>query len=53
MFLSEEWLDYEKQLGFRPVINGTVEEIRAGYNALSDSIGAKLPAHDASLQVGM
>ncbi|KAI1335925.1 alpha/beta-hydrolase [Xylariaceae sp. FL0016] len=51
MYLADEWLAYEKELGFRPLISGSVEEIRAGYNTLSDSIAAKLPAHDPSLKV--
>ncbi|KAL2018284.1 hypothetical protein VTK56DRAFT_988 [Thermocarpiscus australiensis] len=51
MYLSEEWLSYERKLGFRPVITGTVEEIRAGYNALSETIAKQLPLHDPALTV--
>ncbi|KAK4145923.1 Alpha/Beta hydrolase protein [Dichotomopilus funicola] len=51
MYLSEEWLSYERKLGFRPVITGTVEEIRTGYNGLSDTIAKQLPPHDSTLTV--
>lgn len=51
MYLSEEWLSYERKLGFRPVITGTVEEIRTGYNGLSDTIAKQLPPHDPTLTV--
>lgn len=53
MYLSEEWLSYERKLGFRPVITGTAEEIRTGYNALSDTIAKQLPLHDPTLTVRM
>jgi hypothetical protein len=49
MYLSEEWLAYERTLGFRPVITGTVEEIRAGYNSLSETIAKQLPPHDPAV----
>ncbi|KAK4244015.1 Alpha/Beta hydrolase protein [Corynascus novoguineensis] len=49
MYLSEEWLAYERKLGFRPVITGTAEEIRTGYNGLAKTIGEQLPPSDPSL----
>jgi hypothetical protein len=51
MYLTEEWLDYEKALGFRPQISGSVEEIRTAYSTLSESIREKLPAHESSVKV--
>lgn len=51
MHLSDEWLSYEKQLGFRPKIDGSVDEIRANYKSLSDSIGAKLSHSEDLLQI--
>ena len=53
MYLTEEWLEYERMLGFRPQITGTAEEIRSGYQAICASIGEKLPPHDPTLKVGM
>ncbi|KAI1119478.1 alpha/beta-hydrolase [Nemania sp. NC0429] len=51
MHLTDEWLAYEKQLGARPKISGTWQEIRTAYNGLSKVIGSKLPPPDLSLLV--
>ncbi|KAL2186602.1 alpha/beta-hydrolase [Thermothelomyces heterothallicus CBS 203.75] len=51
MYLSEEWLAYERKLGFRPVIIGTAQEIRTAYNSLAQTIGEQLPPHDPTLTI--
>ncbi|GAW25040.1 putative alpha beta hydrolase fold protein [Rosellinia necatrix] len=51
MYLTEEWLAYERQLGGRPMITGTWQEIRAAYSGLCDVIAKKLPPQDPSLVV--
>ncbi|KAH7304210.1 Alpha/Beta hydrolase protein [Stachybotrys elegans] len=41
MQLTAEWLALEEKWGYRPTISGTLEELRAGYQALSDTLQAQ------------
>lgn len=50
MQLSSEWLALEQELGYRPLINGSVETIRNGYDALCKSLAEESPAPDSSVQ---
>jgi hypothetical protein len=51
-FIAQEWLDYERDvLGHRPVMTGTPEEIRKGYQAASEQLGSHYPpASDYNVQ---
>lgn len=47
MFISEEWLQLERHvLGRRPLISGTVAEVRAGYAQTSEQLQSLYPALD-------
>lgn len=42
--IDEEWLQFERDvLKTRPLISGTVEQIRAAYAATSDDLGKAYP----------
>lgn len=44
MEIAQEWLDFEKNvLGQRPLISGSVEEVRAAYETTSETLKAQLP----------
>ena len=44
MFISEEWLIFEKEvLEQRPLFTGTVEECRTAYQATSDNLALQYP----------
>ena len=44
MFISEEWLVFEKEvLKQRPLFTGTVEECRTAYQATSDNLALQYP----------
>ena len=44
MEIAQEWLDFERDvLGQRPLISGSVEEVRAAYETTSQMLEAQLP----------
>lgn len=48
MNIAEEWLALERDvLGRRPLISGTVDEVRAAYAQTSESLGALYPPASA------
>lgn len=48
MEIAEEWLALERDvLGQRPLISGTVEYVRAAYEATSQQLGALYPPPEA------
>ncbi len=49
MQLSADWLALEEKLGYRPLIKGTVEEIRDGYSALCQTLASTAPPADPSV----
>ena len=45
MEIAKEWLTFERDvLGKRPLITGTVEEVREAYRTTSDMLAAQYPA---------
>ncbi|KAJ5296298.1 Aldehyde dehydrogenase N-terminal [Penicillium atrosanguineum] len=48
MYISEEWLALEKEvLGRRPLISGSVDEVRAAYQETSEMLAQLYPAIDS------
>jgi versiconal hemiacetal acetate esterase len=48
MYIAEEWLNLEKDvLGQRPLISGSVDEVRAAYQETSESLAQLYPAIDS------
>lgn len=41
MYLTPEWLALEEKWGSRPTISGTLEELRAGYEGLSNMLASQ------------
>jgi versiconal hemiacetal acetate esterase len=47
MFIAEEWLALERDvLGKRPLITGTVDEVRDAYRETSEMLSALYPRED-------
>lgn len=44
------WLEYEKVLGQRPILGGSVESIIEAFNALGAALAAQAPPPDTSIQ---
>lgn len=48
MYIAEEWLTLEKDvLGRRPLISGSVDEVRAAYQETSEALAQLYPSIDS------
>jgi hypothetical protein len=48
MYIAEEWLTLEKDvLGHRPLISGSVDEVRAAYRETSEALAQLYPSIDS------
>jgi len=48
--LTKEWLELEKSLGYRPLIGGSVENIRKGKGDLTKMLAGQWPPADPGLK---